>query len=421
MRGLECKPRPPKAAVLVIMLTVLLSLSWVAQPGVVSADPFHTSEPATSLTINVGYYGGPYHTKKVYKLSDLEALPQVEQAYTFIDAMPAVVIDSARGVKLTDLLADAGIDVNSVEAFYFYATDVEKGWYESLTKSFLLGTPRYYYPNLPTHWDFDTQSAIPGAVYGAVRVEPIIALYDNWQRFATAPDFSLRDTSTRFRLLFGQTNTSTPNASRSVKWVHAIDVMLGGTPPTGITLDQDLVNAKVGSTVQLTATILPPEESTDRRIVWSSSDTSVATVNRHGMVRVVGEGTAVITVTTVVGGLTAASVVNGPEEGGLASISTGSQNGGAPDNPDGLPAPDTNLQYLIDKETAADVPQKAEVSSDQSGSQPWRVFEMSADAVPLQQKKEQNSTDIYAAILSAILFLCGSGRKYMEYTREATR
>lgn len=416
MKGLEFKLRPRKAVVLVITLTMLFSLQWFAQPGVVSADPFHTSDPATSLTINVGYYGGPYHTKKVYTLSDLEALPQVEQAYTFIDAMPAVVIDSARGVKLTDLLADAGIDVNSVEAFYFYATDVKKGWYESLTKSVLLDTPRYYYPNLPTHWDFDTQSAIPGAVYGAVRVEPVLALYDNWKRFATAPDFSVRDTSTRFRLLFGQTDTNSRTASRSVKWVHAIDVMLGGTPPTGITLDQDIADVKVGSTFQLTATILPPEESTDRRITWSSSDPSVATVNRHGMVRVVGEGTAVITVTTVTGGLTATCVVNGPE-----LVGAGSQDNGVPDNPDGVPAPETTLQYLANKETAADVSKTAAVSSEQSGSQPWRVFEMAADAVPLQQKKEQSSVDIYAPVLFAILFLCGSGRKYMEYAREATR
>lgn len=427
-RGLELKPRPRKAVALVIMLTMLFSLRWFAQPGAVGADPFHTSDPANSLAINVGYYGGPYYPKKVYTLSDLEALPQVEQAYTFIDAMPAVVIDSAKGVKLTDLLADAGIDVNSVEGFNFYATDVKKSWYESLTKPYLLDTTRYYYPNLPTHWDFETQSAIPGAVYGAVRVETIIALHDNWKRFATASDFSVRDTSTRYRLLFGQTDISTRNASRSVKWVHAIDVLLGGTSPTGVTLSQDLANIEVGSTVQLTATILPPQESTDKRLIWSSSDTSVATVNRSGLVRVVGPGTAVITVTTYVGKLTANCIVNGPEQGDVgqlvASIGAGPQNNGVPDDPDGSPAPETAWQYLTDKETAAAVAKTtavSAVSAGQSGSQPWRVFEMSAGAVPLQQRKERNRMDVYAAVLSALLFLFGSGIKYRECAREATR
>lgn len=46
-------------------------------------------------------------------------MPQIQQAYTFTENMSAVVIDSAQGVKPTDLLEDAGIDVNSVEAFYF--------------------------------------------------------------------------------------------------------------------------------------------------------------------------------------------------------------------------------------------------------------------------------------------------------------
>ncbi|MCG9967284.1 Ig-like domain-containing protein [Pelotomaculum terephthalicicum JT] len=424
LRGLELKTRLWKAVGFVMMLTILLSLRWFAQPGMVSADPFHTSDPATSLTIRVGYYGGPYHTKKVYTLSDLEAMPQVEQAYTFIDSMPAVVLDSARGVKLTDILADSGIDVNSVEAFYFYATDVKKGWYECLPKSFLLDTDRYYYPNLPTHWDFETQSAIPGAVYGAVQVEPIIALHDNWKRFATYPDFTVHDTSTRFRLLFGQNDTSTRTASRSAKWVHAIEVMLGGMPPTGIVLNQEIANVKVGSTVQLTAAILPPEESTDRRITWKSSDTSVATVNRDGLVKVVGPGTAVITVSTVVGNLTASCVVNGPE-GGVDQLAASSA-GGPPNNVErgdqtGTQLPETDQQYLEDKEAADTVSKTSRVSLERSGSQPWRVFEMSADAVPLQQMKEKNSMDIYAAILFAILFLFGSGRGYMEYVREETR
>jgi hypothetical protein len=425
-RGSELQPRPRKAVAFVIMLIVLFGLGWLARPGAVSADPFHTSDPATTLTINVGYYGGPYYLKKVYTLGDLEALPQAEQAYTYIDAMPAVVVDSAQGVRLTDLLADAGIDVNSVEGFNFYATDVEKGWYESLTKPFLLDTPRYYYPNLPTHWDFETQSAIPGAVFGAVRVDTIIALHDNWKRFATAPDFSVRDTSSRYRLLFGQTDTTTREASRSVKWVHAIDVLLGGTPPTGVTLSQDLANVEVGSTFQLTATILPQEESTDKRLIWSSSDTSVATVNRNGLVRVVGPGTAVITVTTYVGRLTADCIVNGPGEGDagqlVVSIGAGSDNDGAPDAPDGSPVPETERQYLTERETAeAAEPTVAAVSSELAGSQPWRVFEMSPNAVPLHQRKEPNRMSVIAPVLSVLLFLFGSGMKYRECAREAAR
>lgn len=393
---LEFKPGRQKAVALMIMLTILLLL---AKPGTASADSGSVGVPADTLTIKVGYFGGPYYTKKVYTASDLDTMPQIQQAYTFIDNMPAVVIDSAQGVKLTHLLADAGIDVNSVEAFYFYATDTKVGWYQCLPKSFLLDATRYYYPNLPTHWDSDTHSSIPGAVYGAIQVEPIIAAWDNWQRFATAPDFSVQDTSARFRLLFGQTDTITHTAMRSVKWVHAIEVMLGGTPPGGVTLDRNMVNLKVGSTVRLTATV-GPDDATDKSVTWSSSDTSVAEVDDNGLVTVVGLGTAAITVSTVIGNLTATCVVNDPNQ---PLDDHGAVSGGT-----GPPLPGARQQYLAEKEAAAA----------EAGSQPWRVFEMSADAVPLQKQKEQSSLDIYTVLIFLSLVLLGASKRYAEYVKE---
>ncbi len=368
---------------------------------------------ADTLTIKVGYFGGPYYTKKVYTLNDLDALPQVKQAYTFIDSMPSVSIDSAVGVKLTELLADAGIDVNSVQKIYFYASDIKTGWYQCLDKAYLLDTTRYYYPNLPSNWDYETQKSLPEAVYGAIQVPALIAYKDNWQRYAAAPDFSVYDTSTRFRLLFGQSDPIEVTAPQSAKWVHAIEVMLGGMPPAEVTLDQNLVNLKVGSTVRLTATV-GPNEATDKSVTWSSSDTSVATVDNNGLVTVVGPGTAAITVSTVVGEMTATCVINDPNQdrSSQGAVSTGdnSQNNGPS-------APETSLQHLVDKEVAAANPTIAEIVPE-AGRQPWRVFEMSADAVPLQKQKEQNNLDLYTAAIFLILFLLGVKIRYTEYSRE---
>lgn len=393
-RGLDCKPGPRKAIAFLLALTTLLSLLCTAGPGMADTGcgTGRQGVPADTLTLKVGYFGGPYYTKKVYTLNDFDALPQVKQAYTFIDSLPAVCVDASAGVRLTDLLADAGIDVNSVQKFYFYATDVKSGWYQCIDKSCLLDTTRYYYPNLPSHWDYEMQRAIPGAVYGAVRVEPIMAYKDNWQRYVDKPDFSAYDTSTRFRLLFGQDGPDEHTAPRSAKWVHTIEVMLGGTPPAGVTLDRDAVNLKVGSTVRLTATVAP-DEATDRSVAWSSSDTGVATVDKNGLVTVVGPGAATITVSTVVGNLTATCVVNGSDQ---SFAGQGSLPGG--------PGPAAAVVSLV--------------SPDQAGSQPWRVFEMSADAVPLQKQKEKNSLDIFAAVLFPVLFFWGSVRRYMEYARE---
>jgi len=385
---------------------MILSLPGLIDPGSANAVCGSVGVPSDTLTIKVGYFGGPYYTKKVYTLTDFDALPQVKHAYTYIDNLPAICIDSANGVKLTDLLVDAGIDVNSVQKFYFYSTDIKNGWYQCLDKSYLLDTPRYYYPNLPSHWDYDTQKAKDGALAGAVRVDTIIAYKDNWQRYADAPDFGTYDTSTRFRLLFGQSGTIGHNAPESAKWVHSIEVMLGGMPPAHVTLDQDVLHLKVGSTAKLTAAVAP-DDATDKSVTWSSSNPAAATVDKNGLVTVVGEGMAVITVSTVVGELTAACVVNGPEQNG-ASSANGNQ-----ENSVGPPSSVSDQQHLAAKDLAA-----GKVSPQEAGVQPWRVFAMSTDAVPLQKQKTQNSLDVYAAILFSLLFIFGSGRKYIEYTRE---
>jgi len=287
----EFKTRPGITVVPVLLLAVLLSLLWVVRPGMASTGcgTGITGVASDTLTIKVGYFGGPYYTKKVYTLNDMDAFPQVKQAYTFIDSMPAVNIDSAVGVKLTELLADAGIDVNSVQKLYFYASDIKTGWYQCLDKEFLLDTTRYYYPNLPSGWDYEKGSSTSEAVYGAIPVEPIIAYKDNWQRYASAPDFSAYDTSTRFRLLFGQREPDEVTAPQSAKWVHAIEVMLGGMPPSEVTLDQSNINKKVGSTVRLTATVAP-YDATDKSVIWSSSDPDVATVDKTGLITIVGPG-----------------------------------------------------------------------------------------------------------------------------------
>ncbi|MGD0152507.1 MAG: Ig-like domain-containing protein [Thermacetogeniaceae bacterium] len=415
-----------KDVVLVVTVAMIFGLLWTAKTGTANADSGSHGPPADSLTLKVGYFGGPYYTKKVYTLTDLEAMPQVEQAYTFIDNMPAVVIDSARGVRLSDLLADAGIDINSIEIFYFYATDVTHGWYEDLTKPYLLDEARYYYPNLPTHWDYDTQSSVTGAVYGAIRVEPMIAYWDNWQRYVAAPDFSVHDATTRYRLLFGQTNTTLHTATRSVKWVHEIDVLLGGSPPAGVTLDRNTANAKVGSSFQLTATIAP-YDATDRSVTWSSSDTGVATVDGNGLVTVVGPGTATITVRTIVGNKTAVCIVNGPiQGGGSTTVSSGPQKNGAQGAPAGPQLPASDQQFLVKRNVATTNATTtnsitANASSGQSTNQPWRVYEMSADAVPLLMQKEESGPKVYTATILLILFLAGSVGRFTDYAKEVKR
>jgi streptogramin lyase len=67
-------------------------------------------------------------------------------------------------------------------------------------------------------------------------------------------------------------------------------------PVTGVTVSPHTLNLNVGATSTLTATVAPSNAS--QAVTWSSSSTSVATVNSSGVVTAVAAGQAYITATT---------------------------------------------------------------------------------------------------------------------------
>ena len=78
-----------------------------------------------------------------------------------------------------------------------------------------------------------------------------------------------------------------------------------GVSVTGVTLSpESLLLRNIGATAQLIA-VVSPGNAANKSITFSSSDPSVATVSAGGLVTAVGNGTAVITVTTTDGGKTA--------------------------------------------------------------------------------------------------------------------
>lgn len=74
-----------------------------------------------------------------------------------------------------------------------------------------------------------------------------------------------------------------------------------------ITLDNTALSLKPKGTARLTATVTP-DNAVNKTVTWSSSNTSVATVNETGLVKAVAKGTAVITAATA-NGLTAQCTV----------------------------------------------------------------------------------------------------------------
>ena len=76
---------------------------------------------------------------------------------------------------------------------------------------------------------------------------------------------------------------------------------------TGVSLDKETLSLTEGETGSLTARVVP-DNATNQAVTWTSSNTSVATVE-NGVVTAVGAGEAIITVTTADGGKTDACKV----------------------------------------------------------------------------------------------------------------
>ena len=77
---------------------------------------------------------------------------------------------------------------------------------------------------------------------------------------------------------------------------------------TGVSVSPSTASIRIGGTQQLSAT-LAPANATNRTVTWSSSNTSIATVNSTGLVTGVAEGAATITATTQDGNKTDTSAV----------------------------------------------------------------------------------------------------------------
>lgn len=75
-------------------------------------------------------------------------------------------------------------------------------------------------------------------------------------------------------------------------------VTVNGVPVASVTLSRPTASLKVGENVSLSATVLPANAS-DKSIIWSSSDGSIATVDETGTVTAIAIGSATIKATSV--------------------------------------------------------------------------------------------------------------------------
>lgn len=301
------------------LLTLVLSLAAVAVVCLMPAQ-----RAWADLTVYVGYAGGPYYEKKTYTEAELWALSDgVIYEYSSIDSGGALRKGFGVGVTLTSLFTNAGIDPNSMWRFYFSTSDnyIEDdggsgtdAWYFSNLES----TPRYYYPDLISYFDFATgsiesQEAMSLMEQTREHTPSILALESSYEKVFSADDEAWTDLSSidrrdsGYRLMYGQTAPNVSNMRTSAHSIQAVTCILGGNegvniPEVDLGTSADRLEMKVGESITLTPSLRSEDSTVSEMgvhdISWSTSDPEVATVvqNEDGSITItiVGEGTVSI-------------------------------------------------------------------------------------------------------------------------------
>lgn len=405
----------------ILALLALLAL-WLAIPAAAEDEDAFNGYAADTLTVKVGYFGGPYYEKAVFTLDALWAMDVVYADYTFIDNMPGVVIDHVAGVRLSDLMAASGIDLGSIRTFFFWTRDKQSDYYTSYTKEALIDTPRWCFYSLPDNWDDEEGVGNELATSYGEPVDTLIALADDWNRTVAGAtfgsDYTNLNTNTRFRLIFGQTNGWERTASRSAKWIHEIVVELGGAPT--ITVDESVLSGEIGSVLRTQPSVSADEAVlANERVRWSSSDESVAVVDEEGNITLVGEGTAVIAAEFA--GVSAAIEVTGvpgAPAGPVEPVGTAEPAVSpvpAQEEPVVPPTEVTPVAPTQDDPDPVAPPQETvrepEVATDANagGVQNWRIYEMSETASELGNIETPGALRSVGLAALALLLLGGGG------------
>ncbi|HEY9060313.1 MAG TPA: S8 family serine peptidase [Pseudobacteroides sp.] len=116
----------------------------------------------------------------------------------------------------------------------------------------------------------------------------------NWSNFNQTDDYSFNNTSTNYI----DWNKVSCYISNKLVW--------GEEPYSvkGINISETSVNLKVGESQLLTAKVTP-ENAANKKVIWSSTNTNIATVDENGCIHGVSKGYVIITAKSEEGGFTA--------------------------------------------------------------------------------------------------------------------
>jgi len=190
------KSKWSKIVFVFLIVNLLLGTSIFIAPGTSSATEFSVTVTGDGVTKTI-----------TYTLSELEAMKGTdkwvdERDYSTINTWPTKNIYSVEGVKLADLLQEAGIKEEAT-LIKFKARD---GFTTLFTKKELLDDARYHYPGLKENHEFF--GYIPGSTEGAELVDAILAF----------------NTGDKPHLIFGQRYVTEQTNHAFAKYVSEIEV-----------------------------------------------------------------------------------------------------------------------------------------------------------------------------------------------------
>jgi hypothetical protein len=232
-----------------VLIAVMLSLfSMIAATPLAAADPVG---PPPSLDVYIQYADSATQVLvHSYTNSELVALEGgTSQYYKGVDSMPAMRHAKGNGVFLSDLIANcrqynSSVSFSAGYSLKLYAMDTEPNPYRTITYDYLMGTPRYYYPN----YTLDDKD-----LTGAIAIEPMIAVVSYEQRFGTKEqlDAVTLDAVYSYRLLFGLTEAEAmagdiahATTNKWCKWLDRIVIMSPVTSSHSVIIDSSITEAR---------------------------------------------------------------------------------------------------------------------------------------------------------------------------------
>ncbi len=437
---------------LLVLLAALLLLPQRAYAAGIATD---------DLRIRVGYFGmdtDEYVDVDTYHWSQLESdLPLHYQAYTFLrkgeDGEYRVVVDSAMGFYIDDLLTYAGVNISDVQSMNFYTRDQETGYFTSFSLAELLQSQRYYFEDLPAHLYpiYDEEGNFTGqyddteAWLYAIEVRPMLALEDNWVTYEVgtehvSEDFNSMGTANRFRLLFGQTSPMESRTNQTAKYVYAVNVTLDGQPE--VVKEMQPLEGVVGShktSMTLSVGNLAILKNLQQLLRFDSSDGTVLQIDGWTVTpdstysdlvtveisyTVLKEGTA--SITGNMGGLAlnaAATVEVQPEEEPGEDGEAGQTENGVTEN-GGTAA--SERPKTDGSEKGQMIRLSAELSAllEQLGSDQGQHAETpqnQADSAPTVEPEDNRAILLYTGLGALAVCLCGAAAESVYFKKERAR